>query len=136
MARVLCTIDHTRHAGRGRQRGDRALSATRGPARPRRRRRALRGRALPRLRRACTPLRARAGQPCPRASRAARAAGLSPTIALRTGEPRAEALSAARVLGAGELVFAEPRPLLRRGSDVVVVSVAGAAANDRERLAA
>ena len=135
MARVLCTVDHTRHAAE-------AVSA-----------------AIERCRRRGAQLdlvgvvEPFADAPSPaygervrrfglvqanlvRAARAARAAGLNPAIALRTGEPRAEALATARVLGAGEVVFAEPRSLLGRGSDVVVVSVVGAGAGDPERLAA
>jgi nucleotide-binding universal stress UspA family protein len=135
MARVLCTVDHTGNAEQ----------AVRGAiARCRRR-----GWALD-LVGVVQPI---ADAPSPafgervrrfglvqanlvRAARAARAAGLSPAIALRTGDLRAEALAAARVLGASEIVFAEPRRF-RPGCDIVTVAVTAAAAGgESERLAA
>lgn len=54
-----------------------------------------------------------------RAARAARAAGLAPTVELRMGRHSSSTL--AREAGADEIVTAEPRGRLRRGYDVVVV---------------
>jgi len=132
MARVLCTVDHTRHSAE-------AVRAAIERCRRRGSELDLVGVVAP-----------FADAPSPaygervrrfglvqanlvRAARAARRAGLNPAIALRAGDPRAEALAAARVLGASEIVFADPGSLLRRGSEVVAVSVAGAGVGDRER---
>jgi hypothetical protein len=131
MARVLCTVDHTRHAA--------------GAVRAAIERCRRRGAQLD-LVGVVEPF---ADAPSPaygervrrfglvqanlvQAARSARAAGLNPTIALRTGDARAEALAAARVLGAGEIVFADPHAL-RRGAEIVVVSVTGAGVGEPER---
>ena len=56
------------------------------------------------------------------ASRAARAAGVAPTIERRYGHLLSEAVAAADEYGADEIVLAEPRGLFRTGADVVTVS--------------
>lgn len=67
-----------------------------------------------------------------RAARKARLGGLVPTIALREGDVRREALAAAHEVGADEVVLAEPGRLLRRGG-AVVVSLARGEARERDR---
>ena len=56
------------------------------------------------------------------ASRAARAAGLDPTLERRYGHLLSEAVAAADEAGADEIVLAEPRGLFQSGADVVTVS--------------
>jgi hypothetical protein len=56
------------------------------------------------------------------ACRAARAAGLEPTLERRYGLLPSEAVAAADESGANEIVIAEPRGLFRTGADVVTVS--------------
>ncbi len=56
------------------------------------------------------------------AMRAARAAGLSPTLERRYGHLLSEAVAAADELGADQIVLAEPKGLFQGGADVVTVS--------------
>ena len=56
------------------------------------------------------------------ACRAARAAGLEPTLERRYGHLLSQAVAAADETGADEIVLAEPRGLFQRGADVVTVS--------------
>ena len=56
------------------------------------------------------------------ASRAAKSAGVTPTIERRYGHLQSEAVAAADEFGADEIVLAEPRGLFRTGADVVTVS--------------
>ena len=56
------------------------------------------------------------------ACRAARAAGLEPTLERRYGHLLSQAVAAADETGADEIVLAEPRGLFSRGADVVTVS--------------
>jgi Universal stress protein family len=55
------------------------------------------------------------------ASRAARAAGFSPTLERRYGHLLSESVAAADKLGADQIVLAEPRGLFQSGADVVTV---------------
>ena len=56
------------------------------------------------------------------ACRAARAAGLEPTLERRYGHLLSQAVAAADETGADEIVLAEPRGLFQRGADVVTVN--------------
>jgi len=56
------------------------------------------------------------------ACRAARAAGLEPSLERRYGHLLSEAVAAADETGADEIVLAEPRGLFQRGADVVTVT--------------
>lgn len=56
------------------------------------------------------------------ASRAARAAGLTPTLERRYGHLLSEAVAAADEIGADQIVLAEPRGLFQSGADVVTVN--------------
>ncbi|HEY7560831.1 MAG TPA: universal stress protein [Gaiellaceae bacterium] len=56
------------------------------------------------------------------ACRAARAAGLDPTLERRFGEPLSESVAAADEIGAGEIVLAEPKGLFQTRANVVTVT--------------
>ena len=56
------------------------------------------------------------------ASRAARAAGLTPTLERRFGHLLSESVAAADETGATEIILAEPKGLFQGGADVVTVS--------------
>jgi hypothetical protein len=56
------------------------------------------------------------------ACRAARAAGLEPTLERRYGHLLSEAVAAADELGADQIVLAEPKGLFQSGADVVTVT--------------
>ena len=56
------------------------------------------------------------------ASRAARAAGLAPTLERRYGHLLSEAVAAADEVGAEEIVLAEPKGLFQSGADIVTVT--------------
>ncbi len=56
------------------------------------------------------------------ASRAARAAGLAPTLERRYGHLLSEAVAAADETGADEIVLAEPKGLFQSRADVVTVT--------------
>ena len=56
------------------------------------------------------------------ACRAARAAGLAPTLERRFGQLLSEAVAAADETGAEEIVVAKPKGLFHHGTDVVTVT--------------
>jgi hypothetical protein len=56
------------------------------------------------------------------ACRAARAAGLTPTLERRYGHLLSEAVAAAAETGAHEIVLVEPKGLFRSGADVITVT--------------
>jgi hypothetical protein len=56
------------------------------------------------------------------AARAARAAGLTPTLERRYGHLLSEAVAAAEELGADQIILAEPKGLFQSGADVVTVN--------------
>lgn len=121
MARTICTVDHTPHSAeavriaveRCRQRGDeltlvgviQPFGAAAAPAYGERVRRF----GLVEIN-------------LVHASRAAKAAAVTPTIERRYGQLLSEAVAAADQHGANEIVIAEPRGLFRTGADVVTVT--------------
>jgi nucleotide-binding universal stress UspA family protein len=56
------------------------------------------------------------------ASRAARAAGLVPTLERRFGHLLSESVAAADEIGAGQIILAEPKGLFQTRADVVTVT--------------
>jgi nucleotide-binding universal stress UspA family protein len=56
------------------------------------------------------------------ASRAAKAAGLTPTLERRFGHLLSEAVAAADEIGADEIILAEPKGFFQSGADVVTVT--------------
>ena len=120
MARTICTVDHTSHSAdavsiaieRCSKRGDeirfvgvvRPFTEAAGPAFGERVRRF--GLVEANLVRAC---------------RAARAAGLTPTLERRFGHLLAESVAAADETGADEIILAEPKGLLKSGAEVHTV---------------
>ncbi len=121
MARLVCIVDHTRFASE-------AVGAAIARARPRGDDLALVGVVRPFADAASPAYGERVRRfglveaNLVRAARAARAAGLAPTVERRFGSLPAEASAAADEAGADEIVFAEPRGLLRRRAEVVTVS--------------
>lgn len=121
MARTICTVDHTSHSAeavsvaveRCARSGDelrfvgvvQPLTEAPGPAYGERVRRF--GLVEANLVHAC---------------RAARAAGLSPTLERRYGHLLSEAVAAADETGADEIILAEPKGLFQSRADIVTVT--------------
>jgi hypothetical protein len=120
MARTICTVDHTAHSAeavsaavKDAKPGDelhfvgvvQPLTEAPGPAYGERVRRF--GLVEANLVHAC---------------RAARVAGLRPTLERRYGHLLSEAVAAADELGAEQIILAEPRGLFHSGADIVTVT--------------
>jgi nucleotide-binding universal stress UspA family protein len=65
------------------------------------------------------------------AARAARAAGLTPTLERRFGHLLSESVAAADEIGAEEIVLAEPKGFFQTGSEVVTITRPQAAREPR-----